>query len=594
MISKKNIRLLIAAVLIICFAFGAMSLETLAADNAGAAIIWRMEGNTLIISGNGEMRDFTENDTPPWHKHRDNIRAVRVEAGVTSIGDLAFYKYESLTSVTIAKSVKSIGEYAFSDCESLAMISMTGVEHIGKSAFARCASLVNLRLPSTVKIIDDKAFYRCSGLESVSIPSSVTNIGNMVFTYCENLIGVTMYANVESVPEWTFYGCQSLSEVVLGESITGAENQAFYGCESFTSLYYPYSKENSLVEDIKGTSIETFTEQNLRGDTPTDNYLEGTSATVDKDLITQVNTTLVDAEGAAISIYVTTQTKFENGEFNEVSGSIAFDALIDGENGYDELISRILEAIESEEYGDSAIKATVRLQTGNNIPWEILSKLVGKNVQLTIFLPDGSVFGVDCLRLDLDKMSGEGNSFGCTVTPDPNASEKHKDVLEGAETYKVTYDADISQNFSNSIFVGKDKAYQIATIYVEDKNGELKKLQSVMIDKDGNATFYIDSISSGTEIVLGVNVKGETAADAIIPESIANDGSYILDRYRPIEYVITEEREFLGLNSWQFALVVFGVIAAIVIVVAVIAVIIFRKKRLALMQEMKKKKPRRA
>ena len=594
MINKKNIRLLFAAVLVICFAFGAMSLETFAADNAGASISWRMDGNTLVISGSGEMRDFTENDTPPWHKHRDNIRAIRVEAGVTSIGDLAFYKYENVTSVTIAKSVKSIGEYAFSDCESLAMISMTGVENIGKSAFARCTSLVSLRLPGTVKFIDDKAFYRCSGLESVSIPSSVDHIGSMVFTYCENLIGATMYANVESIPEWTFYGCQNLSEVVLGESITGAENQAFYGCDSFTSLYYPYFNENTLVEDIKSTSIETFAEQNLRGDTPTDNYLEGSSATINDNVITSVSTALFERDGAVISIYITKQSKFENGEFNEIYKAISFDALIDGEKGYDELISRILEAIESEEYGDTAIKATIKLQTGNNIPKEVLSKLVGKNVQLTIFLPDGSVFGMDCLRLDLDKMNGDGNSFGCTVTPDRDAAEKHKDVLEGAETYKVTYGEDISQNFSNSIFVGKDKAYQIATIYVEDKDGELKKLQSVMIDKDGNATFYIDSISSGTEIVLGVNVKGETAADAIIPDSIANDGSYILDRYRPIEYVITEEREFLGLNSWQFALVVFGVVAGIVIVVSIIAVIIFRKKRLALMQELKKKKPRKA
>jgi len=590
MIKYKKIKLLLTAVLAVCLVLGAMTLQTFAADNAGAYIDWRLEGNTLIISGSGEMRDFTENDTPPWHKHRDSIRAVRVEAGVTSIGDLAFYKYANLTSVTLAKSVKSIGEYAFSDCESLSMISITGVEHIEKSAFARCVSLISVRLPSTVKSIDDKAFYRCSGLESVRIPSSVTHIGNMVFTYCENLIGATVYANVESVPEWTFYGCQNLSEVVLGESITGAENQAFYGCESFTSLYYPYSNENSLVEDIKDTSIESFTEQNLRGDTPTDNYIEGANTTIDNNLITRVDTTIIESDGATISVYVTKQTEFNSGVFTDLSESIAFDVLIDGEQGYDELTSRILDAIESDKYGESKIYVTIRLQTGNSLPNTVLEKFIGKNVQLTIFLPDGSVFGVDCLRLDADNMDGEGNSFGCTVIPDQDLAERHKDVLEGAETYKVTYDEDISHNFSNSVFVGKDKAYQIATIYVEDKDGELKRLQSVMIDKDGNATFYIDSISSGTEIVLGVNVKGETAENAIIPESIIAEGGDLLDRYRPIEYAIAEDREFLGLNSWQFALVVFGVIAGIVIIVAIIAVIIFRKKRLALMQEMKKKK----
>jgi H+/gluconate symporter-like permease len=63
----------------------------------------------------------------------------------------------------------------------------------------------------------------------------------------------------------------------------------------------------------------------------------------------------------------------------------------------------------------------------------------------------------------------------------------------------------------------------------------------------------------------------------------------LLDRYRPIEYAVVDDREFLGLNSWQFALVVAGVILGIVIIVSVIAVVIYRKKRLQLMHEMQKR-----
>ena len=43
---------------------------------------------------------------------------------VTSIGNAAFYKCSSLTSVTIGNSVTSIGNYAFADCSSLTSVTI--------------------------------------------------------------------------------------------------------------------------------------------------------------------------------------------------------------------------------------------------------------------------------------------------------------------------------------------------------------------------------------------------------------------------------------------------------------------------------------
>ena len=231
----------------------------------------------------------------------------------------------------------------------------------------------------------------------------------------------------------------------------------------------------------------------------------------------------------------------------------------------------------------------VKQQTGQNIPDSVLTELRGKKIQLDIRLPDGSLFGVDCERLTAKSEINDQQSLGCTVTKAPELAEKHKDVLEGAETYKIDYDKDIRVNFSNSIYVGKNNTSKVATIYIEKSDGSLERIQSAVVDKEGNATFYIESVDANTQVVLGVNVKGETIENAIIPDSMAVDNYDLLERYRPIEYAATEERTFLGLNSWQFSLMVLGVITGIVIVVSIISVMIYRKKRLELLHQLNRK-----
>lgn len=580
---------ILCCMLLLCMILPFGAVFAYAAEDAGQGIEWSLDGNTLTISGSGEMRDFTENDTPPWHKQKDKIRVVIVKDGVTSIGNLAFYKYENIVSVTLASSVKSVGAYTFSDCKSLEMISMGGIEIIGKSGFARCESLKTIRLPSTLREIGDKAFYRCSSLESVTIPSSVQHLGDMIFTYCNSLIGASVQASVDTIPEWMFYSCPSLSEVVVSGDIKKADSQAFYGCDSLTSVYYPSDDKAELVESIKNTSIDTFTEQNVRGDTPTSDELEGATSIFEDNKLILIETTVKENNGSIISTVVTETSKFENSTLSDPESKVSVEALIDGESGWDELLEKIWKLIDEGVSGDGTLYVLVNLQISDSIPAKVLNDLAGKKVQINVRMVDGSEFGVDCERIDKEnKVEGDMN-LGYEIKEEPSLADKYKDTLEGADTYEVKYDNNIDVNFSSGIYVGKENTHSIATIYKVNDKDELERLQSAVIDKDGNATFYLGSVTTDTKLVVGVNVKGETIENAIIPDSMAVDQYGLLDRYKPIEYAITADREFLGMNSGQFALAVFGVIALIVIVVTIISVVIYRKKRLELLHKMKGK-----
>jgi hypothetical protein len=82
------------------------------------------EDSTLTISGTGDMPDYiyvspykaNTFKIAPWFSHKNKIKKVVIEDGVTSIGNEAFFLCSSLASITIPNSVTSIGKGAFSNC----------------------------------------------------------------------------------------------------------------------------------------------------------------------------------------------------------------------------------------------------------------------------------------------------------------------------------------------------------------------------------------------------------------------------------------------------------------------------------------------
>jgi hypothetical protein len=159
---------------------------------------------------------------------------------VTGIGNYAFARCSSLTSITIPNSVTNIENDAFYGCTSLTSITIPdSVTSIGSYAFIGCISLTSITIPDSV--IGNGAFYGCTSLTSVTIPDGVTSIGNYAFTCCSSLMSVTIPISVTSIGDYAFYNCTSLTSITIPDSVTSIGNFAFSHCDSLTKITIPNS-----------------------------------------------------------------------------------------------------------------------------------------------------------------------------------------------------------------------------------------------------------------------------------------------------------------------------------------------------------------
>lgn len=83
--------------------------EGLCGDN----LIYSIKSDNVIISGSGQMYNYSFSSELPWK----SVTSAIFEDGVTSIGQFAFYYCTNLMSIKIPESVLSIESSAFEGCE---------------------------------------------------------------------------------------------------------------------------------------------------------------------------------------------------------------------------------------------------------------------------------------------------------------------------------------------------------------------------------------------------------------------------------------------------------------------------------------------
>ncbi|MCQ2253941.1 MAG: leucine-rich repeat protein [Bacteroidaceae bacterium] len=212
------------------------------------------DDGTLVISGSGNMSNYTSDSNTPWYNKIREIRRIQIKEGVTSIGDNTFPGCYVLTSVEIPNSVTSIGKYAFCFCNGLTSISIpSSVTSIGERAFAYCG-LTSIEIPAYVSSIGQSAFESNEYLKSIVVDKFNTkydsrdNCNAIIETTSNNLIqgsGETIIPNgIVRIKSLAFYGIGELESIIIPNSVTNIEDYAFGCCWNLSSVTLGGSVKN--------------------------------------------------------------------------------------------------------------------------------------------------------------------------------------------------------------------------------------------------------------------------------------------------------------------------------------------------------------
>jgi hypothetical protein len=183
----------------------------------------------------------------------ENFTALKTinGAGVTSIGNSAFYYCTALTSISFPQAA-SIGSEAFACCTALTSVSILQAATIGEGAFADCDALTSVTMSKSLslenfnnacfgggnnKIVwtlagptgdwtteeDGKklihggntlAYYHTAS-GAFTLPDTITSIGSYAFSHCTALTSVSA-PQAASIGSFAFNDCTALATVTLG------------------------------------------------------------------------------------------------------------------------------------------------------------------------------------------------------------------------------------------------------------------------------------------------------------------------------------------------------------------------------------------
>lgn len=553
---KKNIyrQLTIVAVCSLLVIFNlVIPVRAESTGNCGNGVSWNLNNGILKIEGNGAMDDYSTNLFAPWYEFKDEIVSIIIENNVTKIGNLAFYDCNNLGSVIIGNGVTSIGDYAFLECEKLTNVKVgSSVKSIGDASFKMCTSLQTIILPNGLESMGREAFFLCQSLTSITIPSTVIFMGECAFSYCSKLVQVNVNAGLSKLPDWTFYECNSLVNVSLPSTIEDIGADAFEGCNKLNNIGGNVSPDvtnqiNNQVNDIvKNEPIDDST--SIVPSTPNGNTQE---VIENEDII--LNGTI---QGDDVTI----------------------DAIINTDKGWQTIIDKVedYEVVQEVVGNDTSIDINISVSNDDKVSGDLLTDLAGKDVNIVI-KGDNIQFEINGKDLVIGK-NYKDFKIEYDLEEIIKANKAVKKAIGDAKGFYLKFKSNVDFNVTVKILLGPEYSYSIAAFY--QKDGDWDLLQSVTIDGNGFASFYLNNFDIFTKYLIGIDV--EDVDSGIIPDSLYDDYDGLMDAYGN-RYVITGSESKWGLSVGQVTMIL---VAVMVITFASIGgVMLMIKKR----QEAKEK-----
>ncbi|KAL3936670.1 MAG: hypothetical protein SGBAC_008067 [Bacillariaceae sp.] len=211
------------------------------------------------------LRLHTDSDPIPPPGPNDTYKGLIIEESVTTIPFQVFQTWSALQNVAVSSLTLDVGMSAFGKCTRLESVTMscttlrmgasvfdgcTSLEtvtfsegcilmELQNSTFRNCSALKDLRLPASLKTINEKCFENCSSLCRMDLPASLVRIGDSAFQRCSSLRSIVIPGSVIHVCNLAFFECHGLQSVTLQRGLISIADFAFGYCFALESIKIP-------------------------------------------------------------------------------------------------------------------------------------------------------------------------------------------------------------------------------------------------------------------------------------------------------------------------------------------------------------------
>ena len=275
-------------------------LENSATSGTSGGIDWKFEDGLLTVSAAsspedkysaGQMKDYTSQagetvaDPTGWYALKDSITEIKIEEGVTGLGDWAFSYLTNVVKVNIPATITSLGDHIFRGDTALTTVewasgfnapvitdtdskddTYTG-NYVPTSMFDGCTSLgsgeeLSAWLPASFTGVGCAAFRGTQFTVDFAGWNTLNYIGAYGFAGMPNLdsftlsngiaLGLrgeasnafnssglkslTVADEIEEIPSGLCNGCEQLSSVALADFVTTIATNAFFNTKALKEI----------------------------------------------------------------------------------------------------------------------------------------------------------------------------------------------------------------------------------------------------------------------------------------------------------------------------------------------------------------------
>ncbi len=206
----------------------------------------------FVFEGCSSMKEIKVSDANKNFKSQDG---VLFDIGMT---ELIFYPpCKEDKSYDIPDGCTKIEDWAFIGNSFLENIDLAGVTEIGEDAFYHCTALKSVELPEGLSELKSATFGSCTALTEVILPFSLDSIGDSAFYSCSALSSINIPGRVDTIGSYAFYNCPSLSTVTINDAVKNIGEFAlgfYYDAESESNKRLP----GFVVDTHSGTAAHEY------------------------------------------------------------------------------------------------------------------------------------------------------------------------------------------------------------------------------------------------------------------------------------------------------------------------------------------------